>query len=152
MFRGVSELSLDDKGRIAIPARYRDDLITHSHGQCIITIDTQESCLLIYPYNEWEKIEAQIESLPSFNKAARRVQRLLIGHATESVIDSHGRLLISNPLRDYAKLQKEIVLIGQGRKFELWDANEWIVRRNQWLQEDAEDKSELPTSLLSISL
>lgn len=152
MFRGVSELSLDNKGRIAIPSRYRDQLMQCSQGHCIITIDTDENCLLIYPLPEWEKIEQQIERLPSFNRQARRVQRLLIGHATDSVIDNHGRMLIPPPLRDYAKLQKEIVLIGQGRKFELWDENTWRNCREEWLQEGIKDEPELPASLLSISL
>ncbi len=151
MFRGVSELSLDDKGRIAIPARHRELLQIESQGQCITTIDTEECCLLIYPLQAWEQIEKQIESLPSFDKAARRVQRLLIGHATESQIDSHGRLLVPPPLRSYARLQKEVVLIGQGRKFELWDANEWNVSRDRWIQ-GADDKQSLPNSLLTISL
>lgn len=152
MFRGVSELSLDNKGRIAIPARYRDQLMQASKGYCIITIDTDESCLLIYPLPEWEKIEEQVEKLPSFNRQARRVQRLLIGHATDSIMDNHGRMLIPPPLRDYAKLQKEIVLIGQGRKFELWDESRWRNCRDQWLQEDIKGVQELPASLLSISL
>lgn len=151
MFRGVSELSLDNKGRIAIPARHRDQLLEQSQGHCIITIDTDEPCLLIYPLPEWEKIEKQIEGLPSFHPAARRVQRLLIGHATETLLDTNGRMLVPPPLRDYAKLIKDIVLIGQGRKFELWDMHQWISRRSQWLQEDAICE-ELPISLRSISL
>lgn len=151
MFRGVSELSLDNKGRIAIPARYRDQLLLRSQGHCVITIDTDECCLLIYPLSEWEKIEQQIEALPSFDKRVRRVQRLLIGHATDSVIDNHGRMLIPPPLRDFAKLQKDVVLIGQGRKFELWNENTWRNCRAQWLQEDIKDE-QLPASLLSISL
>lgn len=151
MFRGVSELSLDDKGRIAIPARHRDLLQTECQGQCVITIDTEECCLLLYPLQAWEQIEKQIEALPSFDKSARRVQRLLIGHATESQIDSHGRLLIPPPLRSYSRLQKDVVLIGQGRKFELWDAKEWNVSRDRWIQ-GADDLQAMSNSLLTISL
>ncbi|MFI4937760.1 MAG: division/cell wall cluster transcriptional repressor MraZ [Candidatus Berkiellales bacterium] len=152
MFRGVSELSLDEKGRLAVPIRYRELLKLQANGQCIITIDTEERCLLIYPMTEWEKIEKQIEALPSFNPLARRVQRLLIGHATEANLDGNGRMLVPPPLRDYASLQKEIVLIGQGRKFELWDAASWVVRRDLWLQKDLTTESEIPSSLLAISL
>lgn len=152
MFRGVSELSLDNKGRLAIPARHRDQLLAQSQGHCVITIDMQEHCLLIYPLPEWEVIEKQIEALPSFHPAARRVQRLLIGHATESLMDSHGRMLVPPPLRDYANLEKDVVLIGQGKKFELWDHGQWKTCRDQWLKEDPQILEELPPSLLSISL
>lgn len=151
MFRGVSELSLDEKGRLAIPARYRPVLIEQEEGHCIITIDPKETCLLIYPLREWERIERQIEALPSFDTQVRRVQRLLIGHATEATLDSHARMLIPVPLRNYAKLQKELVLIGQGKKFELWDGSIWDACRAQWLKE-TQDEQQMPASLLSISL
>lgn len=151
MFRGVTELTVDIKGRIAVPTRYRSEL-TDEDKQLIVTIDTEERCLLIYPYLTWIEIEKQIEALPSFNRAARRVQRLLIGHATEITLDSHARLLLPIPLREYANLDKQVVLIGQGRKFELWSEAHWAQSREQWLKEEAEDNSELPPSLLSLSL
>ncbi|HET9843804.1 MAG TPA: division/cell wall cluster transcriptional repressor MraZ [Gammaproteobacteria bacterium] len=152
MFRGVNELSLDNKGRVAMPTRYRELILQEADNQLVLTIDTEEKCLLIYPLPEWEKIERQIESLPSFNKAARRVQRLLIGHATEINLDSHGRFLIPPPLRDYAQLDKGIILIGQGKKFELWNEGYWSKCREQWLQEEVKREDDLPPSLLSISL
>jgi len=83
MFRGVNNINLDAKGRLAIPTRYRDHLIQHCGGDMVVTIDTQERCLLLYPQPEWEDIQRKVEALPSFNKAVRRVQRLLIGHATD---------------------------------------------------------------------
>lgn len=150
MFRGVSELSLDDKGRVAIPARHRDPLFSSSEGHCVITIDTQERCLLIYPEDEWTKIEEQINALPSFDPKARRIQRLLIGHATEVKCDGNGRLLIPGPLKAFAGLEKQAVMIGQGKKFELWDAKEWQSRRETWVKEKDDDT--LPESVLSISL
>lgn len=152
MFRGVNELSLDVKGRMAMPSRYRELIQERAENQMVITIDTEERCLLIYPTPEWETIEKQIEALPSFNKAARRVQRLLIGHATEINLDSHGRFLIPVPLRDYAGLDKRVVLIGQGKKFELWDEAHWSQSREHWLKEEASSGEELPPSLMSISL
>ena len=151
VFRGVNELNLDQKGRVAMPSRYRE-LIADVENQMVITIDTESRCLLIYPLPEWEKIERQVEALPSFNKAARRVQRLLIGHATEVNLDANGRFLIPTPLRDYAKLDKRVVLIGQGKKFELWDEASWSESRAHWLQEEAKGEDDLPPSLLSISL
>jgi MraZ protein len=151
VFRGVNSLAIDDKGRMAIPARYREDLLEESAPHLIITIDTESTCLLLYPYSQWELIEKKIEALPSFNPAARRIQRLLIGHATETALDNNGRILLPQALRDYAKLTKNVVLIGQGKKFELWDEQHWLDCRQGWLEE-ATQVGELPPDLLSLSL
>lgn len=137
-FRGVSNLSLDAKGRIVLPARYRERLLEICQSQLIVTIDTEQPCLLIYPLPEWELIEEKIEALPSFNPATRRIQRLLIGHATEVEVDGAGRLLLSGPLREYAQLGKKVVLIGQGKKFELWDEGTWNERMGTWLNESSD--------------
>lgn len=151
MFRGVNSLAIDDKGRMAIPARYREDLLEESSPHLIITIDTESTCLLLYPYSQWELIEKKIEALPSFNPAARRIQRLLIGHATETTLDNNGRILLPQPLREYANLTKNVVLIGQGKKFELWDEQQWLTSRQDWLKE-ATQVGQLPPDLLSLSL
>ncbi|MDP7577271.1 MAG: division/cell wall cluster transcriptional repressor MraZ, partial [Pseudomonadales bacterium] len=92
MFRGVNNINLDAKGRLAVPTRYRESLMEHCSGEMVVTIDTEERCLLIYPQPEWEDIQRKVEALPSFNRAARRVQRLLIGHATDIQLDGSGRL------------------------------------------------------------
>lgn len=153
MFRGVSALTVDPKGRVAIPARYRQRLDELCAGKLIITIDTEERCLLLYSLPDWLEIEGKIEALPSFNSAARRVQRLLIGHATELDMDSHGRILLPPLLRDYANLTKQVVIIGQGKKFELWDEANWQARREAWLAEDnKDDNTDLPEQLKSLSL
>ena len=149
-FRGVSNLSLDAKGRIVLPARYRDRLLEICQRQLIITIDTDQPCLLIYPLPEWELIEEKIEALPSFNPTTRRIQRLLIGHATEVEVDTNGRMLLSNPLREYARLGKKVVLIGQGKKFELWDELLWAERMQTWLGDGNSD--EMPTALAELTL
>lgn len=149
-FRGVSNLSLDAKGRIVLPARYRDRLLEICQSQLIVTIDTDQPCLLIYPLPEWELIEEKIEALPSFNPATRRIQRLLIGHATEAEVDTNGRMLLSNPLREYARLGKKVVLIGQGKKFELWDELLWAERMQSWLEESGAD--EMPGALAELTL
>ena len=148
MFRGVNQLSLDAKGRLSIPNRYRDAL----ELQVVLTIDTEEQCLLIYSLPRWLEIEKQIEALPSFDPTARRVQRLLLGHATDVNIDNNGRLLVPSPLRDYAQLGKNVVLIGQGKKLELWDETKWMVCRETWLKEEREVQEPRPDSLLAISL
>ena len=149
-FRGVSNLSLDAKGRIVLPARYRERLVEICHGQLIVTIDTDQPCLLIYPLPEWETIEDKIEALPSFNPTTRRIQRLLIGHATEVEVDANGRMLLSTPLREYARLGKKVVLIGQGKKFELWDEALWTERMESWLADGSSD--EMPSALAELTL
>lgn len=149
-FRGVSNLSLDAKGRIVLPARYRERLVEISDSQLVITIDTDQPCLLIYPLNEWESIEEKIEALPSFNPTTRRIQRLLIGHATDTEVDTNGRMLLSNPLREYAQLGKKVVLIGQGKKFELWDEVLWNQRMGEWLGDSTD--VDMPEALAELTL
>jgi len=91
--------------------------------------------------------------LPSLNPAARRLQRLLIGHATECELDGHGRILVPPPLREFAGLDRRVVLIGQGNKFELWDEATWTERREAWLQEaEGEAIEALSPELASLSL
>ncbi len=148
MFRGISVVNLDSKGRIAIPVRYRDVL----GQQIIITIDTELPCLLVYQQTQWEIIEQKIQALPSFNKVARRIQHLLIGHATDLELDDSGRLVLPKLLRDYAKLEKQAMLVGQGSKLEIWDEQVWKEHREQWLSEAGESESDLPEELQSLSL
>src|SRR3990167_8148818 len=120
-----------------MPARQRDLLLeTDDNAQLVVTIDTQSACLLLYPLAEWEIIERKLEALPSFNPATRRLQRLLIGHASEVEMDNQGRILIPQLLRDYAKLDKRVMVVGQGQKFELWSDTVWDAQREIWLEED----------------
>ena len=151
MFRGVNNISLDAKGRMALPTRYRERLNERCDGQIVITVD-RDHCLLIYPLPEWEEIERKLVRLPSLNKQARRLQRLLIGHATECQLDGNGRVLLPQPLRDFAGLNRSVVLIGQGNKFELWDEQTWNERREAWLEEDDEEGIDLPTDMENLSL
>lgn len=152
MFRGVNAINMDAKGRLALPARYRELIQELCEGQLVATIDTEERCLLLYPLAEWEQIEKKIEALPSFNRAARRIQRLLIGHATDIELDANGRMLLSGPLRSYAQLEKRVVLIGQGKKFEVWSEEVWESKRDTWLDECVAGEGPLPDELGSISL
>lgn len=151
MFRGMNPINLDAKGRMAIPARYREKISECCGGSLVATIDTETRCLLLYPQPEWELIQAKIEALPSFNPAARRIQRLLIGHATDLEMDGNGRLLLSAPLREYAELDKKIVLLGQGRKFEIWSETGWLSTRDQYL-EDVDGGMALPDDMQILSL
>lgn len=150
MFRGVNTLSLDAKGRMAFPTKYRDRLQACCQGKLVITVD-RDRCLLLYPLPEWEVIEQKLSNLPNLDKRSRRLQRLLIGHATECELDTHNRLLLPPPLRDFAALDKRIVLIGQGNKFELWDEGMWNELRNDWLAGDEEEQP-LSAELESLSL
>ena len=151
MFRGVNSINLDAKGRMAMPARYRDQLQSQCGGHLVATIDTSARCLLLYPIHEWEEIQRKIESLPSFNPQSRRVQRLLIGHATDLELDNSGRILLPLALRNFAGLEKHVALIGQGKKLELWDLDSWTSERDQWLAE-SETEGEVPLDLQSLSL
>ena len=151
MFRGVHNINLDAKGRMAVPARYRQLLHERDNGALVVTIDTEEACLLVYPLKEWEPIQAKLEALPSFNPAARRIQRLIIGHATDIEMDSNGRVLLPAPLREYAGLSKKLIMMGQGNKFELWDEDHWGSRRQSYL-DAMRDEEQLPQELLNLSL
>ncbi|WLD58968.1 division/cell wall cluster transcriptional repressor MraZ [Salinispirillum sp. LH 10-3-1] len=149
MLRGVHALSMDSKGRMAIPARFRDMLTAACGGELVLTIDTEELCLLLYPLTEWEVIQQKLEALPGYNKQVRRIQRLLIGHATDIEMDGAGRILVPGPLREHAKLDKKIILLGQGNKFELWDEQSWQDRRDAYLADDSDD---VPDALMELSL
>ena len=127
MFRGVTQLSLDAKGRLAIPARYRGELVSSCSGHLIVTVDPSK-CLLIYPQPAWEPIEQKLNNLSSFDPVIRNLQRLLMGNACDVEMDAAGRILVSPPLREFAGLSKDVVLVGQGNKFELWDASQWTVQ------------------------
>lgn len=139
MFRGLHALRMDPKGRMLLPARLR----AGSSSPWVLTIDTEEPCLLLYPMATWEEIEKELSLLPSFDPVARRIQRLLMGHATELEVDAGGRILLPPLLRDYAELEKDLVCVGQGKKIELWSANTWQLRRAVWLQaSQGQDSSE----------
>ena len=127
MFRGVTQLSLDAKGRLAIPARYRSELTSTCSGHLIVTVDPSK-CLLIYPQPAWEPIEQKLNNLSSFDSKTRNLQRLLVGNASDVEMDAAGRILLPPPLRLFAGLSKDVVLVGQGAKFELWDEVQWNVQ------------------------
>jgi MraZ protein len=151
MFRGANKVTLDAKGRLAMPTRYRDRIVERANGHLIATIDRADRCLLIYPLPDWEEIERKLIALPTLNPAARSLQRLMLGHATELELDSHGRVLIPPKLREYASLSRQCMLIGQGARFELWDEAQWDAQREEWLKA-GEQSTDLPAELTSLSL
>ena len=153
MFRGVSYVTMDAKGRMAVPVRYREQLSQLCSGEVVVTIDTEENCLMLYPLPAWNDVERKIEALPTFNKAARRIQRLLIGHATDIQMDGSGRLLLPAPLREYALMEKKLVLLGQINKIEIWSESHWLSRREQLIAvKDESGEEDQPDFLETLSL
>jgi len=127
VFRGVNQLALDAKGRLAIPAKHRAALAgspDNAEHTLIVTADPSR-CLLVYPRSTWEPIQARLMGLSSFNPEIRGLQRLLVGHADEVDMDGAGRILVPPALRQYAELEHRVVLVGQGNKFELWNEEKW---------------------------
>jgi MraZ protein len=150
LFRGISSISLDNKGRVAIPTRYRDELQECCERQLVVTVAVDEKCvgepgcLWLYPLPEWEKLEQTISKLPTLNKMAGQLKRFLIGNASECEMDSQGRLLLPEKLREFATMEKQIMLVGQLNKFELWNEIAWQAKEQAWLNgSDSEGLAEL---------
>ena len=136
MFQGRANLNLDSKGRLAVPAKYRDALAAECAGQLVLTADSPRH-LLIYPKSEWTAIRDELMRRSNANPVVRKLQRLLVGHAQDAEMDGQGRILISPELRAYAGLDKNVTLIGLSKKFEWWDEarcneemNEPIIQEN----------------------
>ncbi|SMF02427.1 MraZ protein [Alteromonadaceae bacterium Bs31] len=147
MFQGSHAINMDAKGRMAIPAKYRDTLAGACGGRIVMTAHTQDRCVLVYPEPEWQTILPKIEALPTFNKASLRAQRLLIGYACGLELDGNGRILVPPTLRDYAGLEKKLMLVGLGKKFELWSEEAWLAS-----VADIESEGDLPEEMISLSL
>lgn len=145
MFRGVTAINLDAKGRFAIPTRFRDELQECCEHQLVVTVAVNEKCigesgcLWLYPLPEWEKLELTVSKLPTLNKMAGKLRRFLIGNATETEMDAQGRLLISEKLRKFAGMEKKLILVGQLNKFEIWNEYAWNAKENEWLQGDDDE-------------
>ena len=149
MFRGVQHINLDAKGRLSVPARQRESLLDISAGSVVVTIDTQSSCLVMYPLREWERVERDVQDLPTLNPAVRRFQRLVLGYASDLDLDSNGRILLPGALREYANLEKRVVLVGQGNKLELWSESLWEAECDAAL---AANSGDLPAELMELKL
>lgn len=150
VFRGAAKVTLDDKGRVVLPTRYRERFIERSQGQLVVTVDRTELCLVLYPLTDWEPVQAQLMALPSLNDEARQLQRLIVGHATDLALDGHGRILLTQELREFAGLQRQAMLLGQGNRCELWDETRWLERRDSWFKEKP-DPSARPAQLETLS-
>lgn len=146
-FRGVTQITLDAKGRLAIPSRQRDPL--GADGLPLVITADPSRCLLLYRRAEWEPIQQQLMSLSSFDERIRSLQRLIVGHADDVEVDSAGRILVPPALRQYARLDKHVMFVGQGRKFELWDEAAWAQQTAQAITFPADG---LPAALDGFSL
>lgn len=152
MFRGANSLSLDSKGRLSIPSKYRDILLSESEGKMVCTVDLQQTCLLLYPLIEWEDIEFKLKQLSSMNPHERRVQRLLLGNAHELDMDKSGRILLPATSRQHASLEKSIMLVGQLNKFEIWSEASWQQQMADDLEIELAGDFELTEKLRDFSL
>lgn len=133
MFRGEFSLTMDPKGRLAVPSRYRERLAEACACKVILTISLLERCLVVYPFPDWQQIEEELRKLPALDPKAQAISHLLIGHATECDLDGHGRVLVPPTLREFARIEKRVRAVGQVRKFELWDEDAWSARREEFL-------------------
>jgi len=152
LFLGVTNLNLDAKGRLQVPVKHRERLRDSSGARLVVTINPRERCLWLYPENEWREIERKVAKLPTLKGPNLMMQRLLLGHAQEVDMDSQGRMLLSAELREYSGLEKRVAMVGEGHKFELWDADQWLEKREEWLKQASEDNSELSDELQNLVL
>jgi MraZ protein len=147
VFRGSTPLSLDSKGRLAIPTRYREAFQARAAGKLVVTADSP-ACLLIYAAPDWEPIQKRIMDLPSLNPRVRSLQRMLVGRASDVEMDAAGRILVPATLRKLAGLEKDVMLVGQGGKFELWDVARWDEQQQAGLPQ----QDDIPPELEGFSL
>ncbi len=132
MFQGATALSLDAKGRLAVPARHREALVAASEGQLVLTAHPHR-CLLLYPSPAWEPIRDKVLAASSLDPKAAAIKRLLVGNARDESLDSAGRLLVSPELRLFAQLEKQVWLVGQGAHFEIWSDAGWRQQQEVFL-------------------
>jgi len=126
MFQGQFTKNLDEKGRISIPASFRDALRRdYDDERIIITRDAQDSCLRVYPLQEWNKLLQRISGQPASRREIKAFARIVISAATEHAPDKQGRILITQTLREYSKLNKVAMFSGTMKTFELWDKSLW---------------------------
>ena len=149
MFRGATKITLDAKGRLAIPTKYRERLLARCEGNLVVTVDRQR-CLLIYPLRDWEDIERQLVRLPSSNPKVRSYRQMMVGYATELDLDGAGRVLIPKEHREFAGIERQSWLMGQGWRFELWDQARWDAKTDGWAFVDGDEDEEMPPELASI--
>ena len=150
MFRGVHNLTVDAKGRVKIPTRHQEQIEKICSGKMVLSIHPDDDCLLLYPLLDWQKLEEKVSLLPSLNVHTKRLKRKLIGHANDCELDKASRILVPIALREYAKLEKKIILSGQGHNFEIWSENAW--RKQLSTLDSLSKKEQIPIEVSQLSL
>lgn len=146
MFQGVNNINMDAKGRMAMPTRLREPLQAHCQGQLVVTVDNYAPCLVIFPLPEWKIAAAEIQAMPSIKPEIRRFKRLVLGFASDLQLDGNGRILLPQPLREHAKLEKKLKLVGLGHKLELW-SEELLQSEYEQAVEDAHSGDAIPEEM-----
>ena len=134
MYRGCSKISIDSKGRLAVPSRYRALILEQAQNNLVITLNPLDRSLYLYPLPEWEIIEDKLAALSDFDKQSRRTKQMMRGYANDCQLDSQGRILIPKELRGHAELSRQAIILGQGNKFEIWNEKTWEKQRDDWLE------------------
>ena len=152
MFRGISNIAVDAKGRVAIPKSHREPLIEVANSQLMLTVGP-DNCLLVYPLHEWWPTEEKIMALPNTNPVHRRMQLMYVGHATKTDIDKSGRIMLPVKLREYARIENKAVMVGQGRRLEIWSEDRWLDESENWPEQLASvDVDDLSAEAQALSL
>ena len=153
MYRGCSKISIDSKGRLAVPSRYRALILEQAQNNLVITLNPLDRSLYLYPLPEWEIIEDKLAALSDFDKQSRRTKQMMRGYANDWQLDSQGRILIPKELRGHAELSRQAIILGQGNKFEIWNEKTWEKQRDDWLESVGDEStSSSSDSLRSLSL
>lgn len=143
MFMGSFNHSIDIKGRLIIPSKFREEL-----GETFVMTRGLDQCLFVYPMEEWHRIEEKLKALPFTKKDARAFTRFFFSGACECALDRQGRASIGSVLRDYAKLEKDCVIIGVSSRLEFWDESTW----KHYYEQSEESFSDISESLLDLDL
>jgi len=152
MFRGLTTVNLDVKGRLAVPVRFREVLTACDSRDLVLTLNPWDRSLWLYPLAEWQIIEAKLSGLSDFDKQSRRTKQMMRGYATDLSCDGQGRILLPPELREIAALSKQVVMLGQGNKIEIWDAVRWRAERDEWLEDVSADGNAPSSALESLAL
>lgn len=143
MFMGEYHHHVDTKGRLIVPAKFRDDL-----GEVFILTRGLDQCLFGYPLSEWKVIEEKLKGLPMTKKDARAFTRFFFSGATECELDKQGRINIATPLVNYAKLEKECVILGVSNRIEIWSKDIW----NEYFSESADSFAEIAENMIGFDI
>lgn len=144
MFRGRFEYTIDEKGRISLPSKFREALSANFDERLIIT--SFDNCLWAYPMPEWQAIEEKIAALPQFRSEVKALQRVFVSGAADCPLDKQGRIVIPPTLRDYAELKKEVVFVGMTKRIEIWSKEKWdqvFMDSQQKIESSTDDLADL---------